>query len=159
MASNNDVVLTRIIDAPLQRVWRAWTTQSAVQEWWGPWGATNPTCEWQAKPGGKINIVMLAGKELGPLAGQEWPMAGQFQTVEDQKRLVFITSAISRDKSILDTLVTVSFEAKGDKTKLTVQIEVTKAGPEAAGALQGMNQGWNQQLDKLVKYAKGASDE
>ena len=154
MASEYDLTLTRVLDASLERVWRAWTEQSQIKDWWGPRGATNPTCEWDAKPGGKLNIVMLAGKELGPLAGQEWPMDGEFKVVEPLKKLVFTTRAISRDRSILENLVTVDFKGQGDSTKLTIQIEVTKITPEASSALQGMEQGWNQQLDKLTEKMK-----
>ena len=61
-----ELTITRIFDAPRDLVWKAWTDQKILQKWWGPKGVTNPICEWDARLGGNIYIVMLAGKELGP---------------------------------------------------------------------------------------------
>jgi hypothetical protein len=55
---------------------------------------TIPACDVDARRGGKINIVMLAGEELGPAAGQEWPMTGTFEEVTPQDRIVFATRAL-----------------------------------------------------------------
>jgi uncharacterized protein YndB with AHSA1/START domain len=136
-------------DAPLEKVWQAWTDPAQVVQWWGPNGVTNPTCEWDARAGGKINIVMLAGPELGEMAGQEWPMAGEFTEVVPEQRLIYTASPIMDGKPVMDTLTTVTFEAVDGKTKLTVHIAVTRTTEAAAGPLSGMEQGWNQQLDKL----------
>jgi uncharacterized protein YndB with AHSA1/START domain len=150
--SNHNLTLVRTYDAPLERVWQAWADPSQAQKWWGPAGVTNPTFDWDFKTGGKINVVMLAGPELGPMAGQEWPMTGEFKEVTPQQKLVFESSPVMDGKPIMDTLTTVTFEGQEGKTKLTVQIEVSNVTPEAAGALAGMEQGWNQQLDKLANH-------
>jgi uncharacterized protein YndB with AHSA1/START domain len=97
---------------------------------------------------------MLAGPQLGPMAGQEWPMTGEFKEVTPQQKLVFESSPVMGGKPIMDTLTTVTFEGQEGKTKLTVQIKVSNVTPEAAGALAGMEQGWNQQLDKLTGQVK-----
>ena len=89
-----ELTITRIFDAPRATVWKAWTDPRIVAKWWGPRGVTTPTCEVDARRGGKINIVMRAGKELGPAAGQEWPMIGTFEEVTPQDRLVFVASAL-----------------------------------------------------------------
>ena len=154
MSDSKKLTIVRTINAPIDRVWQAWTDAEQVQQWWGPKGATNPTCVWESQPGGKIDIVMLAGPELGPMAGQEWPMNGKFQTVIEQQKLVFKTTAVSRGKSILENQVTVTFKENGSNTELTVDIEVTKITGEGEMALQGMEAGWNQQLDKLTERVK-----
>ncbi len=58
-----ELILTRILDAPRELVFKAWTDPKMLAEWWGPKGVTNPICEIDAKVGGKIHIVMLAGRE------------------------------------------------------------------------------------------------
>jgi len=153
MAEQNkhDLTITRLLDAPLERVWQAWTDPAELQKWWGPRGVTNPTCEWEAKPGGKINVVMLAGEELGQLAGQEWPMTGQFKEVIPQQKLVYTSNAIMDGKPIIENICTVTFEEQNGKTKMTLQVVITKITPEAEGPLSGMEQGWNQSLDKLTE--------
>ena len=152
MEENKKLTLTRTFNVPREKVWDYWTNPALVQQWWGPQGVTNPTCIWEAKPQGTIHIVMLGGEELGPLSGQEWPMAGTFQEVQKPEKLVFTSNAIMNGKPVLETLTTVTFEESEDKgTKMTVYIVVTKATPEAEGPLQGMEMGWNQQLDKLER--------
>lgn len=154
MEEHKELTLARTFDAPRETVWKYWTEAYLVQQWWGPDGVTNPTCVWEAKPQGNIHIVMLAGKELGPMAGQEWPMAGKFEEVEAPQRLVFTANAIVNNKPILEHQTTVTLEEENGKTKMTVYIKVIMITPEAAGPLQGMEQGWNQQLDKLVQFVE-----
>jgi uncharacterized protein YndB with AHSA1/START domain len=154
MATNEgkkDLKITRVFDAPRELVWKAWTDEKQIAKWWGPRGVTNPTCVWDAKPKGKISIIMLAGKELGNFAGQKWPMAGTFREVTPQSRIVFVSNALDDVKNILiESEVTVDLEELGKKTKLMLHIVVTKVDEErAAFALQGMEAGWTQSIDKL----------
>jgi uncharacterized protein YndB with AHSA1/START domain len=149
-----ELTITRTFDAPRAMVWKAWTDPTIVTKWWGPRGVTIPTCEVDARRGGKINIVMLAGKELGPAAGQEWPMTGTFEDVTPQDRLVFTAIALQDRKgsqTLLETRTTVTFDDLQGKTKLTVHILITKSSdtPEAKFAIHGMEGGWSQTLDKL----------
>lgn len=145
-----EFTITRTFDAPRELVWKAWTDQELIKKWWGPRGVTNPICEWDAKPGGKINIVMLAGKELGSFAGQKWPMTGVFNEVKPQSRLVFTGNALDEVRDILlESMVTVDFESVGKKTIMKLRFTVTKAGPKAEFAIKGAETGWNQQIDKL----------
>ena len=37
-----DVVVTRVFDAPVEEVWKAWTDSEKVMRWWGPTGFTAP---------------------------------------------------------------------------------------------------------------------
>jgi uncharacterized protein YndB with AHSA1/START domain len=150
-----ELTLQRTFDAPRDMVWKYWTDQQLVAQWWGPRGFTNPTCEWEVIPDGKIHIVMLAGDELGSLAGLEAPMTGKFDAVEVPEKLVFTASAIVNGKEVLETQTTVIFVEHDGKTTLKVHIVVTKTTPEAEGPLAGMEAGWNQQLDKLAESLKG----
>ena len=149
-----ELTISRIFDAPRAMVWKAWTDPGMVTKWWGPRGVTTPTCEVDARKGGKINIVMLAGKELGPAVGHEWPMTGTFEEVTPQDRLVYTASALQDRKgsqSLLETRTTVTFDDLHGKTKLTVHILLTRSSdtPEAKFVIQGMEGGWSQSFDKL----------
>lgn len=158
MTQNNpqELHITRVLNAPLERVWRAWTETSELQKWWGPYGVTNPTCEWDVSVGGAIYIVMLAGDELGELKGQEWPMRGTFTEIVPREKLVFTSAALADGKPILESLCTVTFESQGQggQTKFTLHVQVTKTTPEAAGALAGMEAGWGQSIDKLAEQVR-----
>ena len=146
-----ELTLTRTFDAPKEAIWKYWTTPKLIQMWWGPKGVSNPTCVWDVKVGGEIHIVMLAGKDLGPFAGQEWPMTGKFLEVAEPTKLIFTSQAIMYNKPILETRVSMLLTEEDSKTVMTIYIVVTKTTPEAEGALAGMEAGWNQQLDKLVE--------
>ena len=149
---NRELTIVRVFDAPRERVWEAWTNPKQLQAWWGPRGVTNPTCEFEAHPAGKIHIVMLAGKELGPLSGQEWPMTGTVVEVTPPEKLVYTSEAIVGGKPVLENLCTMKLEEEGGKTTMTLEVVVTKATPEAAGPLSGMKMGWTQTIDKLGEY-------
>lgn len=147
-----EVTIDRVFAAPIEQVWQAWTNQDLVKQWWGPRMVDIPVCEVDAKVGGKINIVMEAGKEMGPMAGTKWPMEGEFTEVVENEKLVFKSTAIDNSRGLFDTLNTVTFAAEGDKTKLHIHIVVTRTTVEAAGAIKGMEMGWNQQIDKLDEF-------
>lgn len=149
-----DLIIIRFLDAPRDRVWKAWTEPKLLEKWWGPKGVTNPTCELDARPGGVINIVMLAGDELGELKGRRWPMTGTVRKIVPPKKLVFDSQAIMNDKPILETLSTLILEDQDVKTKMMFHIVVKKTRPEAEGPLAGMEMGWNQSLDKLTDLLK-----
>lgn len=152
MNTQKELIITRVFDAPRDLVWRAWTDPEMVKRWWGPRGVTNPTCELDARPGGKIDIVMLAGKEMGNYAGQRWPMTGTFREVTPQSRLVYFSGAVEEadGTTFVETETTVDFEDLKGKTRMRLHIVVTKAaGPKAEFALQGMEMGWTQSIDKL----------
>jgi uncharacterized protein YndB with AHSA1/START domain len=145
-----EVTITRLINAPRERVWRAWTDPKLLAQWWGPQGFTSPVCEVDARPGGAI-LIHMSG--FGMLA----PMAGVFKEVVEPERLVFTNNAffeVPPVKPLIEGITTVTFDDLGGKTKLTVHNVVLRASPEAAQALQGMEPGWTQSLEKLAEFLK-----
>lgn len=60
-----DVEVSREFDAPVERVWRAWTTPADLRRWWGPHGFTCPRAEADIRPGGAIIVTMKAPAEWG----------------------------------------------------------------------------------------------
>jgi uncharacterized protein YndB with AHSA1/START domain len=148
-----EVTIERTFDAPVEQVWKAWTDQNLVKEWWGPRGFSNEVNSWDVKEGGEIDLVMLAGDDLGQMSGMKAPMQGKFEKIVEGEKIEFSASAIVNGKAVLETQTTVIFEAEGEKkTKLNVHIVVTMTTPEAAGPLSGMEMGWNQQLEKLGEF-------
>jgi uncharacterized protein YndB with AHSA1/START domain len=149
--TNRELTLTRVFAAPRELVFKAWTDEKLLAQWWGPDGFTAPIAEIDARPGGKINVVMEDTAGLIAKGGR-YPMTGQFDEVATPERLVFTASAIMNGQPILETKITVTFAEQDDKTTMTVHVVVTRATPEAEGSLAGMEAGWNQQLDKLVSF-------
>src|SRR5579859_6771052 len=154
MESKKELTFERVFDAPNELVWKAWTDQELVKQWWGPRGVFNPICELDVKPNGLIHIVMEAGEELGSFKETKWPMTGKFEELDKPNKIVFSANAISNDKVILENLTTVTFKEENGKTKMIVHIVVKKIFPGAEQAISGMEQGWNQHLDKLGEFLR-----
>ncbi len=147
------IVLTRIIDAPRELVFQAWTDPKQLARWWGPKCFTNPVCEVDAKPGGALRIVMRAPD------GAEYPMKGVFQEVVESERLVFTNIAVdAQGNHLLEGLTTVTFADLDGKTKLTVQTGAVAMVGYAAAYLEGMEAGWTQSLERLEEFAADTSD-
>ncbi len=117
---------------------------------------TNPECEVGARVGGKIRVVMLAGPELGELAGQRWPMEGEFTEFDPPNKLAFKNQAVDLEgKMLIDGLTTVTLEDDHGKTKLTLHTTAKGMVPQAAQMLDGMAAGWTQSLEKFAALLAG----
>ena len=68
-----DLIVTRIIDAPVEQVWRAWTDPEYVKRWWGPKDYTSPSCKIDLRVGGKYLFSMRAPEDQ--VAGISTPPA------------------------------------------------------------------------------------
>jgi uncharacterized protein YndB with AHSA1/START domain len=139
-----ELLTTRLFDAPREVVFRAWTDPERLKRWWGPKGFTNPVCEVDVRPGGAIRIHMRAPD------GVVYPMTGVFHEIVEPERLVFSSAALdSNGEPLFEALNTVMFAEEGGKTRLTVHASVSKVKGDAAQHLAGMEQGWSMSLDRL----------
>lgn len=140
-----DLSFMRILAAPRELVFAAWTDPKHLAEWWGPKGFTNPVCEVDVRPGGLLKIHMRAPD------GTIYPGSGVFREVVAPERLVF-TSTFDDDKGnhLIEALNTVTFTELGSKTKLTLRATVLNATDEVAENLAGMEEGWTQSLERLA---------
>jgi uncharacterized protein YndB with AHSA1/START domain len=151
--SKKEITIVRTYDAPREKVWQAWTDPKRVSQWWAPNGFTTPTVEIDAKVGGELYIVMLAGENLGQMSGMKAPMKGVFSEVTPPEKLVFSNNAIDESGNVLLSGVTsVVFEDVGGKTKMTVTTNAEGTAPMTDMMLAGMEQGWNEQSDKLGAF-------
>lgn len=142
------LVLKRLIAAPRERVFRAWTDAKEFAKWWGPHGFSAPLVELDARPGGKI-VVHMQGPKGSPWE-KPYPMAGEFREVSPYDRIVFTSSiAGGGGESIHENLNELTFADKGGKTEVILKVTVLKTSPEFAKSLEGMEQGWTQSLEKL----------
>jgi uncharacterized protein YndB with AHSA1/START domain len=143
-------VITRIIDAPREMVFKAWIDPKQLSQWWSPRGFTNPVCEVTPKVGGVIRIHMSH-----PQFPDHW-MVGKFKEIKEPEKLVFQNNAVLGKDGIgepsLEGTTTVTFEDVNGKTRLTVIAVLHKMAPGMEGAAAGMNEGWNQSIDKLVEF-------
>jgi uncharacterized protein YndB with AHSA1/START domain len=104
---DREIVTTRVIAAPRELVWRAWTDPEHVRNWWGPKGFTNTFHEYDLRPGGVWRFIMH-----GP-DGTDYKNESVFVEVAEPELLVFDHISPPRFRA------TVLFEDLGGKTKIT----------------------------------------
>jgi uncharacterized protein YndB with AHSA1/START domain len=144
-----DLILTRIIDVPREKVFRAWTEPSLLKQWFAPAPFTTPTVETDVRPGGTSLIVMK-----GP-DGKEFPNRGVYLEVVKNERLVF-TDAFSKawdpsDKPFMTVALT--FGDLGGKTQYTARVRHWSVADRETHEKMGFHQGWpmcTEQLAALV---------
>lgn len=152
-----DLIVTRIIDAPLELVWRAWTDPEHVIRWWGPKYYTSPTCKIDLREGGKYIFCMRAPKDQG---GQDSYSAGVYKKIVPMERLEFTQGLSDKDGNRIDPAqvgmppdfpkeirTSVVFKAKGAMTELTITEYDWPVGQMFVYSLAGMHQS----IDKLAE--------
>ena len=127
--------LTRLFDAPAERIFEAWTLPEQVSCWWDPTGEPLVACEIDLRLGGGFSFVNKSHSEH--------PFAGTYLEITPPERLVF---------EALGSKGTVSIEETGGKTRLMVEI-ACRSEEHLDQFLQiGVDVGTNQTLDNLVAY-------
>jgi len=146
------VLMSRVFDAPRDLMFRIWTEPEHLLRWWAPHDYTVPHAAFDARPGGRLRIDFRAPD------GFTFANYGDVKEVVPPERLVFTTEYREDGKLLVVSLVTATFAEEGARrTRVTIKSDVTFAEPEAAPSLAGMEEGWNQQVDKLELYAAHAA--
>jgi uncharacterized protein YndB with AHSA1/START domain len=83
----HNMVLTRVFDAPVEQVWKAWSYAEQVKRWWGPSGFTAPIARMDFREGGKSLVCMRAPKEFG---SQDLYNSWTYQKIVPLQRIEFI---------------------------------------------------------------------
>ena len=148
-----EVTITRMLDAPADLVFRAWTEGEHLAKWYAPEGFGVGRAESDAKEGGAFTIVMK-----GP-DGAEYPLWGTYTEFDPPKKLVTAVTAAGPDGTpALDAVTTVTLIDHDGKTEMTVHEKASALTPEAAQMLAGMEIGLQQSLRRLDDLVTGAID-
>src|SRR5215472_1845682 len=51
--AGRELVFSRLLDAPVQLVWKMWVDPEHIKNWWGPEGFINTIRRMEVKPGGR----------------------------------------------------------------------------------------------------------
>lgn len=146
-----ELTLTRMLDAPRELVFKVWTEAEHLAKWWGPHSFTNPVCETDVRPGGKILIHMAAPD------GSVNVLRGSFREIQALQKVVFAIGGFEDENGEqgVENLITATFEDVDGKTKLTTHVAVIKAADYLLEAVEGMEEGWTQSIDRMQQYAEG----
>lgn len=143
---DREIVLSRVIAAPIERVFRAWTDPEQIVRWFGPTGFTLESLECDIRPGGRWRFVYT-----GP-DGTRYDNRMVFLQIE-APRLIEMEHGSDKDDDPARFHVTVTFDAQSDgKTVLTMrQLLPTKAQRDGAIGFGAVELGY-QTLGKLARH-------
>lgn len=146
--AGKEVVITRVFDAPRERVFEAWTKAEHLKQWFAPDGFTVPECEVDFRVGGVLRLSMRSPE------GEDFWSRSVYREIVPPERLVFTDVLVDEDDSpLFEALTTVTFEDRHGMTLLKVQVRVGEIfDPVGAAACAGMEEGWTQTLDHLAAY-------
>jgi uncharacterized protein YndB with AHSA1/START domain len=144
MIDDRTLVITRVFDAPRDRVFAAWADQDQAARWWGPKGFISASCTMDVRIGGVWRRVMRSPD------GTEHRARGVYREISRPERLVFTYAwedESGRPKH--ETLVTLTFaDLGGGKTELTLhqaRFETIAARDDHAG-------GWSSCLERFAGH-------
>lgn len=134
------LVIRRAVNAPIDRVFKAWTDPALMQRWFCP-GSMSARVMADPRVGGTYRI------EMREASGETHIVSGVYQEVSDNVRLVF---SWRWEGSKMDTVVSVDFRVSGSNcTDLTI----VHSGFDGADTRDKHNQGWAACLEKLEDAA------
>ncbi len=144
--SDRELVFTRLLDAPRELVFAAWTDPEHIGQWWGPSGFTTTTQSFELRPGGSWRFVMH-----GP-DGRDYPNRIVYSEIIKPERLVY-AHADDQATEPVNFHVTATFEQQGQQTKLTLRMLFRSAAElDATEQEYGAIDGAQQTLERLSEY-------
>jgi uncharacterized protein YndB with AHSA1/START domain len=156
-----EFILTRVLTAPRELVWKCFTDPELMKQWWGPKGFTVIASKMDLRPGGTYHYGMKS-----PNGDAMW---GKFtyREIVPRERLVFISSFSDESGGVtrhpmsatwpLEMLSRFTFEdAPGGETKFTVRWVTHNASAEEQktfdSSRNAMMQGWTGTMEQLEAY-------
>lgn len=143
---SRELSLTRIINAPREKVFKAWTDPELLKQWFAPQPWTTSHAELDVRPGG-ANLVVMRGPE-----GQEFPNRGIYLEVVENERLVFTDAYTSAWEPASKPFMTVilTFEDLGGKTRYTARVRHWTVADRERHEQMGFHAGWGKCADQLA---------
>jgi uncharacterized protein YndB with AHSA1/START domain len=144
-AADQEVLITRIFEAPRERVFRAWTDPDEVAAWYGPEHFDTPRerIHIDLRIGGRYELTMV---QRG--SGAEYPVRYEIVDLVEPELIVLRSDPMPEIGMHEPTLTRVEFHDHGDKTRMTL---VDGPYPESAHA----EAGWSAAFDKLAALVAG----
>jgi uncharacterized protein YndB with AHSA1/START domain len=146
-AGEQGLTITRVFDAPRERVWREWTEPEPFADWFGGSGAEVPvsSVSMDVRPGGAWRATMFT--EPGR---REIQWTGEYREVVEPERLVFTVSD-QPDRDAYE-LVTVVLTDLGDGR---TEMHFEQRGGMSPEQYERAGQGWGSFFDRMADRLAG----
>ncbi|MFV8752747.1 SRPBCC family protein [Nannocystaceae bacterium ST9] len=141
LVSEREIVITRSFRAPTHVVFDAWTKPEHLRRWWAPLsrGVSVIECDADLRVGGRYRYVIGRGED-------QFAFSGEYLEFARPTRLVYTQSFEPLPGA---AVITVSFEAQPDSTKLTAHEVYPTAEARAQAIASGMEEGMRETMDLL----------
>jgi uncharacterized protein YndB with AHSA1/START domain len=150
-AGPHDLVITRLIDAPPERLFEGWTNPELMKRWFTPPPFRTVHVETDLRPGG-ASLVVMEGPD-----GTQFPNRGVYLEVVPNRRIVFTdayTSAwVPSGKPFMTAIV--SFEPEGHGTRYTAIARHWSEEDRRRHEEMGFHKGWGVAADQLEALVRG----
>jgi len=140
-AFRTGIRITRVFDAPRERVWREWTEPEAFADWFGAADGEVPlpTVSMDVRPGGSLRFTMFAGRER-----REINWTGVYREVVAPERLVF-TISDQPDDERYELIVVVLTDLGDGRTEMLLE----QRGLQSPEEYEGTRSGWSAFFDRM----------
>lgn len=140
--SERELVVTRLVNGPAHLVFRAWTSPDLFQRWWIPKSADIAfvSCDMDVRTGGAYRLVFRHPASEEPIA-----FFGRYLEVIPSQRIVWTNEEGGEDGPV----TTVTFEALGDQTQVTLRDLYPSKDALDAAVESGSVSGYDAQFDQL----------
>jgi uncharacterized protein YndB with AHSA1/START domain len=141
-ATDQQVLITRIFEAPRERVFRAWIDPDQVAAWFGPEGMDTPRDRINIDPrvGGRYELAMVQGG-----GGAEHAVGYEIVELVEPELIVLRSDPMPEVGMPEPTVVRVEFHDHGAKTRMTLS-----DAPYPREARGHAEAGWSAAFDKLA---------
>ncbi|MGO1000515.1 SRPBCC domain-containing protein [Lysobacter sp. CA196] len=140
----HSITLQRVINAPRELVFAAWTDPVQVAKWWGPHGFNSEVRQMDVAVGRMFRICMVAPD------GIEYPIKGAYQEIVAPERLVYVDDWDDDGKPSQQSRVIVSFAEHGaGKTLLTLEMRFGTIAQRVDAEAQQIIPGWGECFERL----------
>ncbi len=140
MAPAPKLEITRLFDAPPELVFRVWSSAEHMARWLGPKDFTCTSCQIDFRPGGAYRACIRSSE------GTEYWFHGIYRQITVQAEI--ICTFAWEEPDALETLVTVTFAAERNKTRMTF-VQTPFSSVESRDSHEG---GWSECFERLGAY-------
>lgn len=150
--STNDVLIVRDFDAPREQVFKAWSDPEILSQWHAPNGCSIEFPAFEFRAGGFFHSLLLTPSGYG------CHCKGTYLEIDEPSKIVYQMGFIDEDGNDApapagmdpewpaETIITITFEDLGGKTRLTLHQNVSAELAQRTGALPS----WNEMLDRMA---------
>jgi len=143
--AEREVVISRIIDAPRELVFEAFTEVRHLSEWWGPDGFTTTTRAFEFRAGGEWVFVMH-----GP-DGTDYSEWISWTEIAPPERIALLHGETRGDPNAFESVLTFTSEGTGTRVEMRTLFPTKEARDQAVEKYHAI-EGGQQTLGNLARY-------